>query len=133
METLEKLFNSLLRIDFTFGLYDESKIDFLTELPAELSNIVVAMLDWRSLQHVAMVSRSWRCISQCEQTRRRIKLLRRMKMSRRYASIERRERQIFYLIRMDKSDVLTDRTYKKTQITSSPLALKRQGRTNIRV
>ena len=120
METLEKLFKSLLCIDFTFGLYDESKIDFLTQLPLEISSIVVAMLDWRSLQYVAMVNRSWRRISEFEQRRRR-KLLRRMKkMSSKYASIERRERQIFDLIRADKGDVITDRTYKKTQIISAP-------------
>lgn len=131
MQTLEKLFKRLLSIDITFGLYDENKIDFIKELPLEISSIVMAMLDWRSLKYVAMVSRSWKRISEYEQRRRR--LLRRMSKTRKYASAKSRERKIFDLIRTNKGAEITYRTNQKLQIFAAPEALNRQGRTNIRV
>lgn len=132
MQTLEKLFKRLLSIDITFGLYDENKIDFIKELPLEISSIVMAMLDWRSLKYVAMVSRSWKRISEYEQRRRR-RLLRRMSKTRKYVSAKSRERKIFDLIRTNKDAEITYRTNQKLQIFAAPEALNRQGRTNIRV
>lgn len=71
METLEKLLQKLLPNDFTFfGLYDKNKIDIITELPLEISSMIMSMLDTRSLECAAMVSHRWRRISKYEHRRR---------------------------------------------------------------
>lgn len=133
METLGKLLKKMLRFDFTFGICDESKIDFIEVLPLEISNIIMAMLDSRSLQNAAMVSRSWRRISESVQNHRR--QLRRMNKSRkRYAAIKSRERMLLFdLICKNRSSTITERIHCKTQIFFAPNISKNAGRTYIRV
>lgn len=108
METLGKLLKKMLSFDFTFGVCDESKIDFIYALPSEISNIIMAMLDSRSLQYAAMVSRSWRRISEYESRRR----LRRMKelRTRRYAAAKSRKRMLLFDL-IGKNQNNTERIY----------------------
>lgn len=131
METLGKLLKKMLSFDFTFDVSDESKIDFIYALPPEISNIIMAMLDSRSLRYAAMVSRSWRRISEYENRRR----LRRMNTSRprKYAAVKSRERMLFFdLIGKNQN---TERIYCQTSMYAAPnRKWKNAGQTrNIRI
>jgi len=132
METLGKLLKKMLSFDFTFGVCDESKIDFIYALPPEISNIIMAMLDSRSLQYAAMVNRSWRSISESENRRR----LRRMKKSRarRYTAVKWRKGMLLFDL-IGKNQNNTERIYCQTPMyAASNGKWKKAGRTlNIRI
>lgn len=131
METLGKLLKKMLNFDFTFDVSDESKVDFIYALPPEISNIIMAMLDSRSLRYAAMVSRSWRRISEYENRRR----LRRMNKSRprKYAAVKSRERMLFFDL-IEKNQNNADRIYCQTSMYAPNGKRKNAGRTrNIRI
>lgn len=51
----------------------ERKFDIIKKLSTEVSNIIFAMLDNRSLRSVSKVSETWKIISVCERRRRQRK------------------------------------------------------------
>src|SRR5436309_13158048 len=90
------------------GLY-ESKINFIEELPLEISSMIIAMLDWKSLQSAAMVNGKWRHI--CEYEQRRRKLLQKCIMpSKCTLSIKLRKRIFFESLRKTNKSIIIDCT-----------------------
>lgn len=132
MERLEKLLQKLLSYDFTFGLYDKNKIDIITELPLEISSMIMSMLDTRSLECAAMVSHRWRRISEYERKHRRRWMSNKSKKYMLRLKME--KRKFLALIRKSKDDQITDRIYyNRKQKIFNYNTLKRQKCISIRV
>lgn len=56
-------FRSLLRV---IGLPDPTKIDFISELPLEISQMILRKLDSQSLRCVEQVSKKWLAVCRSE-------------------------------------------------------------------
>lgn len=55
------------------GLYTERKVDFITKLPLEISNLILRMLDKQSLKFASRVSHKWKSVCKCEKKRRQVR------------------------------------------------------------
>jgi hypothetical protein len=62
-----EMFRNLLEF---FGFYDETRVDFVTKLPTEISSIILGMLDAQSFKSAIKVSRQWRSVCRHEKKRR---------------------------------------------------------------
>lgn len=65
-ETME-YFRQILRF---IGLYDETRVDFLTSLPHELAIMIIRLLDDSTIRLAGIVCHTWRDIFNYELTRR---------------------------------------------------------------